>query len=731
MHRPDSTHTAFSNKKDSTTQPRYLTKSRFKLGLECPTKLFYTAKKNEYANIQLDDPFLNALASGGYQVGELAKHYYPGGHDISTLDYAQAQAQTQQLLLQENVVIFEPAIRVGNLFIRIDILEKKGNHINLIEVKSKSIDLSDDDIFWNRNKKSLDSQWKPYLLDVAFQHHVLMQALPHCTVSSFLMLANKNAMAPTNGLNQKFKVVRDNNQKGVQVSDTLTPADLKPSMLCLIDVYEEVAFIHNDELIDRRTFAQHVDYLSTAYANDQRLDAPIGNACKKCEFKTQADQSAASLQDAANSEGSTNLKSGFKECWQKSLGWSEADFAAPNILEIWKHRGTEKLLANNKIKLRDLEPDDLGVDDAVLNSSSLKDRQWLQVVMRRDSGTGTGADTVTGSGTAAEVQAYFDQQGFVQAMQGWTYPLHFIDFETTTVALPFTKGRKPYETVGFQFSHHVYCEDGTIEHKNQYLNAVPGQYPNIDFVRALKVAVEGDEGTIFRYAAHENTVLNHIHKNIEDDRHNIADADELLGFIESITHSASSARRKWRGKRDMVDMLKLVTDFYYHPNMKGSNSIKVVLPAVLNSSAYVQSKYAQPIYGRDGRDGRDGREGSDGSDGSDGINSSNNHGESIVSANFKNFTWVQYENGQVVDPYQLLPTLFDDVSPENQQLLCSDDNTLNNGGAALTAYGKLQFEGMTDYERQHLEQGLLQYCELDTFAMVLIFEAWKHWGEKV
>ena len=307
-------------------------------------------------------------------------------------------------------------------------------------------------------------------------------------------------------------------------------------------------------------------------------------------------------------------------------------------------------------------------------------------------------------------------------MQSWAYPLHFIDFETTTVALPFTKGRKPYETVGFQFSHHVYYENGTIQHKNEYLNAVPGQYPNIDFVRALKVALEGDEGTIFRYAAHENTVLNHIHKNIEDDRHDIPDADELLGFIESITHSASSAKRKWRGKRDMVDMLKLVTDFYYHPNMKGSNSIKVVLPAVLNSSAYVQSKYAQPIYGRDGSDASDGTASSD---------NTNHRDACIPSANFKNFTWVQYANGQVVDPYQLLPTLFDDISPKNQQLLCSDDSTLNNGGAALTAYGKLQFEEMTDYERQHLEKGLLQYCELDTFAMVLIFEAWKHWGQKV
>ena len=54
------------------SQPRYLTKSRFKLAMECPTKLFYTNKK-EYANQKLDDPFLRHLADGGFQVGKLAR----------------------------------------------------------------------------------------------------------------------------------------------------------------------------------------------------------------------------------------------------------------------------------------------------------------------------------------------------------------------------------------------------------------------------------------------------------------------------------------------------------------------------------------------------------------------------------------------------------------------------------------------------------------------------------
>ena len=105
------------------TKPRYLTKSRFKIGLECPTKLFYTAKP-QYPNQSLEDSFLQALAQGGYQVGELAKHYYPGGHDITSLDYEEALQQTAELLAQNKVVIYEAAIRYNNLFIRIDILVK-------------------------------------------------------------------------------------------------------------------------------------------------------------------------------------------------------------------------------------------------------------------------------------------------------------------------------------------------------------------------------------------------------------------------------------------------------------------------------------------------------------------------------------------------------------------------------------------------------------------------------
>lgn len=44
------------------------------------------------------------------------------------------------------------------------------------------------------------------------------------------------------------------------------------------------------------------------------------------------------------------------------------------------------------------------------------------------------------------------------------------------------------------------------------------------------------------------------------------------------------------------------------------------------------------------------------------------------------------------------------------------------GAVALTAYAKLQNEDMTEKERKEITSGLLKYCELDTLAMVMIYE---------
>ena len=56
-----------------------------------------------------------------------------------------------------------------------------------------------------------------------------------------------------------------------------------------------------------------------------------------------------------------------------------------------------------------------------------------------------------------------------------------------------------------------------------------------------------------------------------------------------------------------------------------------------------------------------------------------------------------------------------------------DVGELRDGGAAMTAYARMQFTEMSDTERDVLRIALLKYCELDTLAMVMIFEAWREW----
>jgi len=256
----------------------------------------------------------------------------------------------------------------------------------------------------------------------------------------------------------------------------------------------------------------------------------------------------------------------------------------------------------------------------------------------------------------------------------------------------------PYEGLAFQFSHHVVYEDGTLEHHGEYLNTECGVFPSYDFLRHLKTELENDSGSIFRYSNHENTYLNVICRQLQADSNVIDDRDELCDFIKSITKSTGKSVEKWTGKRNMIDMWEIVKRFYYDPATNGSNSIKAVLPAILNSSEYLKVKYSKPVYGAE---------------------------NGIKSINFTDWQWVQFDDDAVKDPYSLLPKMFQDVSAKEMNLLSEGNVELHDGGAALTAYARMQFEEMSDYEREEIRKALLKYCELDTMAMVMIYEGWR------
>lgn len=648
---------------------RVLSKSRYKLGLECPNKLFYTGNE-EYANNKVEDAILEALAQGGFQVEELARMHHPSGVLVegNNWDYESLHNQTQQLLKQENVVIYEAAFLVDGLFVRTDVLVKNGNRIDLIEVKAKSYHPEDEYIFIGK-RGSLVKSWKPYLFDVAFQKFVMQLCFPNWKISSFIMMADKSKKASIDGLNQLFRINKKaGNRTGIikkvnSIEEIGTSILGRKNITDIITGIEENRFLYHENL----SFQESIRLFKDLYQKDQYANWLTSfSACKTCEFKAEKEQE---LQ---------GLKSGFKTCFKKQHNWGDYEFNKPNIFEIWSFRKGNKLFEEGIYFMDELTEDIIDYKEEAGKLSSTE-RQWLQIEKEVNNDT----------------SIYVDENGLVEELNSWTYPLHFIDFETSAVALPFNKGTKPYEQIAFQFSHHIYFKDGRIEHASEYINNKAGIFPNFEFVRALKNALDKDKGTVLRYSHHENTILNAIY--IQLSNSNEDDKNELMNFIQTISHSKSDSTIKWVGNRDMVDLWDVIKKYYYNPLTKGSNSIKAVLPAALSSSKYLQQKYSKPI------------------------NQIN-----VSSKNFdKEHIWLEVENETIKSPYKMLPSVFENWSEEQIENSLSEIEDIADGGAALTAYGKLQYTDMEQSKIDKLTSAMLKYCELDTLAMVMIFEHFK------
>lgn len=682
---------------------KLFTKSAFKIALDCPNKLYYYRNPDVYENKDADNEFLAALAEGGFQVGELAKIYceVPSENDIKEKDYESSLDRTKELMKQQNVNIAEAAFRFGNLFVRVDVLRKEGNHIDLIEVKAKSWN-PDKDTFVGR-KNAVKSKIRHYVYDVAFQKYVVVNALKELysdqtfKVKASLMMADKSKCADIDGINQLFKIIKKNGQSEVEiVSGAMEKlASSKVQLLTAFDVDAVCDDIINGNTgeqnedngwMENLKFESFVKLMSKDYCDNKPYTAAsIGTKCFGCQF--------------CASEGS-KLKDGYKECWKRAVMFTDADFDKPLVKDLWGGGGNTQLRGNiikagiykqedittNEIPAHNEKDTKLGLDG--------NERKWLQIALS----TGN-EDVLRDFDSDIHDGAYLDREGLREEMKNWHYPLHMIDFETTAVALPFYKGLRPYEQVAFQFSHHIIYEDGRIEHVGQYLNNDVTKFPNFEFVRELKRQLSNDNGTIFRYANHENTILNAIAVQLADSSE--PDKNELIAFIRTITHTDDA-----RGARDMVDLLEVVRRYFYEPKeMGGSNSIKVVLPAVLNVSQYLKDKYSKPIYG-----------------GAENIHSCN-HTTPIA--------WIKMDaDGHVENPYHLLDSVAKlaglDAHDEAYVNAHDDEDefTVANGGAALTAYNKMMF---SDAKMSvALREALLRYCELDTMAMVFIWEYFNH-----
>ena len=134
------------------------------------------------------------------------------------------------------------------------------------------------------------------------------------------------------------------------------------------------------------------------------------------------------------------------------------------------------------------------------------------------------------------------------------YPRYYLDFETIAFAIPIWAGTRPYQALPFQWSCHIDAGDGQIAHE-EFLD-LSGEPPMRQAAEAL-IDRLGADGPIIVYSAYEKRVLNELAARYPDLAPQLAALGERL-----------------------VDLLPLAKQHYYHPEMRGSWSIKAILPTI-------------------------------------------------------------------------------------------------------------------------------------------------------
>ena len=156
---------------------------------------------------------------------------------------------------------------------------------------------------------------------------------------------------------------------------------------------------------------------------------------------------------------------------------------------------------------------------------------------------------------------FFDVKGAIRDFAGVKLPAYFLDFETVQLPVPIWAGTRPYQQICFQFSLHRLSRSGKLEH-TAFLD-LSGQDPSRPFAEALLAAC-GRQGAVFVYnAGFEKTCIQKLAERFPDL------AEGLLAINQRVFDLLPVARRR-----------------YYHPDQKGSWSIKAVLPAAIPTLRY-------------------------------------------------------------------------------------------------------------------------------------------------
>jgi hypothetical protein len=158
---------------------------------------------------------------------------------------------------------------------------------------------------------------------------------------------------------------------------------------------------------------------------------------------------------------------------------------------------------------------------------------------------------------AAAERGLVVEPGLARALDAWRGPLAFLDFETVSFAIPRFPGTTPWSKIPVQFSAHT--EGG----RHTAFLAADSADPRTQLATALLDACAGTGAVVAYHASFERSCLQALAEAVPEL------AEPLLQIHGRI-----------------VDLEPVVYNHVYHPDFRGSFSLKVVLPTLVPDTSY-------------------------------------------------------------------------------------------------------------------------------------------------
>ena len=138
------------------------------------------------------------------------------------------------------------------------------------------------------------------------------------------------------------------------------------------------------------------------------------------------------------------------------------------------------------------------------------------------------------------------------------YPLYYFDFEAFNQAIPSIIGVKPFQQIPFQYSLHIRSNLSEKPSHKEFL-AEPNEDPRENLVKKLVSDIPKEASVLVFNASYEKLVLGQLAEHFPEHK------EHLLNISKNIIDLAEPFRKQ----------------HYYHPQMKGKYSIKVLLPILV------------------------------------------------------------------------------------------------------------------------------------------------------